>query len=83
MTFFLGPGRRGSLSIVTYVMKITNDKGKVSYEIKQRLPLTDDPFYDGDFTTNRIIERHGRSEWIRAEHAIDNDKIKDRTKNES
>ena len=79
---FLGPGHHGPLDIITYVMKITDCKGRVSYEIYQNLPLTEDPFYDGDFATNRTVERYGRSEWIRAEYARDKDKIENQTKKE-
>lgn len=77
---YLGPGRLGPLDIFTYVMKITDHKRRVKYEIKQRLPLTEDPHYDGDFTTNRIIERYGRSEWSKAEFAINKDKIRNQSK---
>ena len=77
---FLGPGYLGPLDIVTYVMKTTDYKGRVKYEIHQNLPLTKNPFYDGDYTTNRILERCGHSEWIRAEHAINKDKIESQTK---
>ena len=80
---FLGPGYHGSLDIITYVTKITGYKGRVKYEIKQRLPLTEKPFYDGDFATNRTIERYGQTEWIRAEQAIDKDKIENQTKTET
>lgn len=80
---FLGPYNYGPLDIITYVMKITDYKGRVKYEIKQRLPLTEKPWYDGDFTTNRIIERYGQTEWIRAEQAIDKDKIENQTKTET
>ena len=79
---FLGPGRHGPLDIITYVMKITDYKGRVTYEIHQNLPLTKKPFYDGDFATNRTVERYGLSEWILAEYAIDKDKIESQTKNE-
>lgn len=72
---FLGPGRHGPLDIITYVMKITDYKGRVKYEIHQNLPLTKDSFYDGDFVTNRTVERYGHSEWIRAEYAISKDKV--------
>lgn len=77
---FLAPGERGPLDIFTYVMKITDYKGRVSYKIFQNLPLTDKPFYDGDFSTNRTVERYGHSEWIRAEYAIDKDKIEIQSK---
>ena len=77
---FLGPGHNGPLEIITYVMKITDYKGRVSYEIHQNLPLTNKPFYDGDFATNRTVERYGHSEWIHAEYAIDKDKIENQTK---
>jgi hypothetical protein len=77
---YLGSGRLGPLDVFTYVMKITDHKGRVEYEIKQRLPLTEKPFYDGDFTTNRTLERYGHSEWIRAQHAIDKDKIENQSK---
>ena len=80
---FLAPGERGPLFIITYVLKTTDYKGRVKYEIKQRLPLASKPYYDGDFATNRTVERYGRSEWIRAEHAIDKDKIENQTKEES
>lgn len=79
---FISPSIRGPLSIITYVMKITDYKGRVKYEIKQRLPLTSDPFYDGDFATNRTVERCGHSEWIRAEYAINKDKIENQSKAE-
>lgn len=79
---FLGPGRHGPLDIITYVMKITDYKGRVKYEIHQNLPLAKEPFYDGDFVTNRTVERHGHSEWIRAEYAISKDKIKIQSKAE-
>ena len=79
---FLAPGERGSLFIITYVLKTTDYKGRVKYEIKQRLPLASKPYYDGDFATNRTVERYGRSEWIRAEHAIDKDKTGNQTKEE-
>ena len=80
---FLGPDNYGPLDIITYVTKITGYKGRVKYEIKQRLPLTEKPFYDGDFATNRTIERYGQTEWIRAEQAIDKDKIENQTKIET
>ena len=70
------------LDIITYVMKITDYKGRVKYKIYQNLPLTKNPFYDGDFATNRTVERYGHSEWIRAEYAIDKDKIENQTKTE-
>lgn len=76
---FLGPGKYGQLDIITYVMKITDYKGRVTYEIHQNLPLTKDSFYDGDYTTNRTVKRYGHSEWIRAELAIDKDKIENQT----
>ena len=79
---YLGPGEYGPLDIITYVMKITDYKGHVSYEIHQNLPLTKNPFYDGDFSTNRTVERYGHSEWIRAEYARDKDKIENQTKTE-
>ena len=80
---FLGPGYHGPLDIITYVMKITDYKGRVTYEIHQNLPLTKKPFYDGDFATNRTVERYGHSEWIRAEYARDKDKIDNQTKTET
>lgn len=76
---FIGPGNYRSLTIATYVVKRTNRRGKVRYEIKQELPLTSDPFYDGDFVTNRTIERYGRTEHILAQEAIDKDKITNQT----
>ena len=79
---FLAPGKCGPLEIITYVMKITDHKGRVTYEIKQSLPLAKDPFYNGDFSTNRTVERYGHSEWIRAEYARDKDKIESQTKAE-
>lgn len=79
---FLGPGCHGPLDIITYVMKITDYKGRVKYEIHQNLPLAKKPFYDGDFATNRTVERYGHSEWIRAEYARDKDKIENQTKTE-
>lgn len=72
---FIGPGDYRPLTIVTYVVKRTNRRGNVSYEIKQELPLTSDPFYDGDFVTNKTLERYGKSEHILAQEAIDKDKI--------
>jgi hypothetical protein len=79
---FLGPGYHGPLDIITYVMKITDYKGRVKYEIHQNLPLTKNPFYDGDYATNRTVERYGHSEWIRAEYARDKDKIESQSKAE-
>ena len=79
---FLGPGHYGPLAIITYVMKITDYKGRVKDEIKQNLPLTEKPYFDGEFVTNRTVERYGHSEWIRAEHARDKDKIENQTKTE-
>jgi hypothetical protein len=79
---FLGPNCYSSIDIITYVIKITDYRGRVKYEIKQKLPLTKNPYYDGDFSTNRIIERYGHSEWIHAEYAIDKDKIENQTKTE-
>lgn len=80
---FLGPNRYSSIDIITYVMKITDYKGRVKYEIHQNLPLTKNPYYDGDFTTNRVVERYGRSEWSRAEYAINKYKIENQTKTET
>lgn len=80
---FLGPGCHGPLDIITYVMKVTDYKGRATYEIHQNLPLTKNPLYDGGFATNRTVERYGHSEWIRAEYARDKDKIENQTKEES
>lgn len=71
---FVGIRSRRSLTIVTYVVKATDKQGKVGYKIKQNLPLCENPFYDGDYATNRTVERFGHSEWILAEEAIDKDK---------
>ena len=71
---YCGPRSYRSLTIVTYVVKSTDRRGKVDYKIKQDLPLCSDPFYDGDFSTNSTVERYGRSERILAEEAIDKDK---------
>lgn len=71
---YCGPRSYRSLTIVTYVVKSIDKRGRIDYKIKQDLPLCSDPFYDGDFTTNRTVERYGRSERIIAEEAIDNDK---------
>ena len=72
---FIRPGDYRSLTIVTYVVKRTDQRGKTHYEIKQELPLTSEPFYDGDFATNRTVERYGKTEHILAQEAIDKDKI--------
>lgn len=72
---FISPGVHRPLTIVTYVVKRTDCRGKAHYEIKQELPLTSDPFYDGDFATNRTVERYGKTEHILAQEAIDKDKI--------
>ena len=77
---FIRPGLYGPLIIITYVLKTRDYKGRVKYEIHQKLPLTDKPYYDGDFATNRTIERCGHTEWIRAEYVIDKDKIESQTK---
>lgn len=79
---FVGPRRYQTLTIVTYVTKSVNRRGKVNYEIKQNLPLNSDQFYDGDFVTNNIIKRHGKAEWVLAQEAIDKDKISDFQKEE-
>lgn len=72
---FIRPEDYRSLTIVTYVVKRTDQRGKTHYEIKQELPLTSEPFYDGDFATNRTVERYGKTEHILAQEAIDKDKI--------
>ena len=77
---FISPGLYGPLIIITYVLKTRDYKGRVEYEIKKNLPLTKNPSYDGDHSTNRTIERCGHTEWIRAEYAIDKDKIESQTK---
>ena len=78
---FAGPGRYQTFTIVTYVVKSKGWFGRYDYEIKQTLPLTTDPFYDGDFATNRIIERHGVTERALAEKAIEEDQIKRKENN--
>ena len=72
---FVAPYTHHTLTIVTYVVKSKGWFGKYNYEIKHSVPYTRKPFYDGDYTTNRILERHSASERMLAQEAIDRDRI--------
>ena len=71
---FVKPYTYQTLTIVTYVTKRKGWFGKYNYDIKHSVPYCRKPFYDGEFHTNRILERHSSTERALAQEAIDRDK---------
>lgn len=57
--------------VVTYIIKHTYLFGLIKfYKIKQIAPLIKNPFYDGEYETNRILNTILRIERINAEIAL-------------
>lgn len=76
-TCFVGPHRYENLRIITYIYKIKWFFNLfTSYKIKQIIPFTNEPFYDGDYVTNIRLTRVAKEQYEIAKLEILNIKEK-------
>lgn len=78
---FVSPYRYENLRIITYIHKIKWFFNLfTSYKVKQIIPFTDEPFYDGDYATNNRLTRVAKEQYEIARLEILNIK-ENKTKN--
>jgi hypothetical protein len=75
---FVAPYRYETIQVITYIQEVKWFFNLFTYyKIKQIVPLIDDPFYDGEYSTNRRLSASAKEQYLIAELEIL--KIKEKT----
>ena len=65
---FIAPYRYETITIITYIQEVKWFFNLFTYyKIKQEVPFIDEPFYDGDYSTNRRLLLTAKEQYQLAE----------------
>ena len=68
---FVAPYRYETITIITYILEVKWFFNLFTYyKIKQIVPLIDNPFYDGEYSTNRRLTLSANEQYLIAELEI-------------
>ena len=68
---FVAPYRYETIPVITYIQEVKWFFNLFThYKIKQIVPLIDDPFYDGEYSTNRRLSASAKEQYQIAELEI-------------
>lgn len=74
---FVAPYKYETITIITYIQEVKWFFNLFTYyKIKQIVPLINDPYYDGEYSTNRRLSASAKEQYLIAELEILNIKEK-------